>query len=512
MAAPLSSLRVLVVDCQSTGATPERGHLLEVAWAVASASAGLGGDDVRSSLVRLPAGAEIPPRVAALTGITGERLAAARDPASVWAELTADADDADDRWAVVHCARFEERFLKDLHARFGAGPFPLRLACTREIARRVMPELPRFGLRALAGHLGHALPEKRRAADHVRATVCIWQELCRLAAERGVRDAEGLAELLESPPPGRGEVERRFPLPAEKRAALPDRHGVYRFVDPGGRVLYVGKAASLRQRVATYFQPRGYRLDTTLEMLTQAFDVQYEVTATRLEAALLEVDEIKRLDPPYNTALRDRDNRRPSAAEMFQALLFAIHSPQSFLESETATPLTGLAYPDPPEVETLQAGVDLFREVFLHGRKATRSLLAALGSVLWWEVKPDPRRDGVHPRPETSAEEQDASRTFEWTPTRVARSLARAARHAAHLQRREIWQRLIRSGTVTWRRREGDAGDRVLSIEDGAVADRLRVLTTEIRRLAADDRLIEVRLANDVGLTPERVRGLLEWV
>jgi len=503
MASPLETREVLVVDCQSTGANPRRGHLLEIAWAVASAAAGITRGGVEESLVRLPDGATIPRRVSALTGITAERMADARDPTEVWSDLARAASTVEGTWTVAHFARFEEPFLRDLHARFDAGPFPLRCVCTRDLARHLLPQLPRLGLRALAGHLGYGLPEIRSAAVHVRATVVVWQELCRLLADVGVLDLDGLTKLLETPPPKRGVAERRFPLSLEQRRALPDRPGVYRFADPNGRVLYVGKAASIRQRVASYFRPRGYRLDSTLEMLTQAFDVRATETATRLEAALLELDEIRRLDPPYNTALRERGDQRVGAAEILDRLLAVIDWPESFLEAETDSASIGLTYPEPPDVETLRAGADLFRDVFLKGAKVTRSRLAALGSVLWWE------REKQEAEQNEQDEHEDEGELC-WTPARVARALARGARHAAHLQRREIWHRLLADSTVRWRGRQ--EGDRTVVIEGCAVPDRLRVLTTELRRLAADDRLIEVRLASGVALTPERFRALLAWV
>jgi DNA polymerase-3 subunit epsilon len=516
MAVALDSLRVCLLDCQSTGANPRSGHLLELAWAFATASGGdLAEDQVCSKLVSIPEDAAIPGRISAITGITEELLIDAPDPADVWAELEAAIADGSDEqpcWAVAHFARFEGPFLVDLHQRFGSGAFPLRLVCTRDLARRVVPELPRFGLRAIAGHLGHPLGEHRRSAGHVRATARIWREMCARLADQGVVDTDGLLQILAEPPPRRAEVVPVFPLSVERRKELPDRPGVYRFVDPSGRVLYVGKATSLRQRVATYFQPRGYRLATTLEMLTQAFEVRVTETATRVEAALLEVDEIKRLDPPYNTALRDRGNHRHSAAELLDALVSVAESPMWLVGNENVPPGIGLTYPEPPELETLRVGVGLFREVLLDGSDVTPERLAALGAVLWWEREEQERDEKAEAEPDEHDEQEDGEAPFAWTPERVARSLARGARLAAHLQRREIWQRLIGSSTITWRSREDKERDNMLTIEQGAVPDQLRVLTTELRRLVTDGRLVEIRLAPDVSVKPDRARALLEWI
>jgi hypothetical protein len=74
-------------------------------------------------------------------------------------------------------------------------------------------------------------------------------------------------------------------------------------LDRKGRVLYVGKATSLKDRVNSYFRQRRLAPDK-MELVTQVWDLDVTVTDSALEAALLETDEIKRLAPPYNHALQ----------------------------------------------------------------------------------------------------------------------------------------------------------------------------------------------------------------
>src|SRR5262249_55490980 len=105
-----------------------------------------------------------------------------------------------------------------------------------------------------------------------------------------------------SPPSSRTRRKRVFPLEAARRRSLPDTPGVYRFLRPNGDVLYVGKAVSVKKRVASHFTAAS--TERAFEMLSQAHDVQAVVPATALEAALLEVEEIRRFDPPYNVQLR----------------------------------------------------------------------------------------------------------------------------------------------------------------------------------------------------------------
>ena len=71
-----------------------------------------------------------------------------------------------------------------------------------------------------------------------------------------------------------------------------------------GDLLYIGKATSLKQRVNSYFRQKGSHAEHTLEMLSQAADLDVIRTGSALEAAMLESDEIKRHNPPYNVALQ----------------------------------------------------------------------------------------------------------------------------------------------------------------------------------------------------------------
>ena len=86
---------------------------------------------------------------------------------------------------------------------------------------------------------------------------------------------------------------------------IPLEPGVYRFLGEGGEVLYVGKAKVLRQRVSSYFRQSGTPHGRTGEMLTQARDIEWVVTASESEALFLEDNFIKEARPPYNLRLRD---------------------------------------------------------------------------------------------------------------------------------------------------------------------------------------------------------------
>jgi excinuclease ABC subunit C len=89
---------------------------------------------------------------------------------------------------------------------------------------------------------------------------------------------------------------------AEQRRGLPDTPGVYLFKDETGRALYVGKAKSIRKRVASHFSSR---TRTAEEFLVRVATIDFVATANEAEALLAEQNFIKRYRPPYNIRLRD---------------------------------------------------------------------------------------------------------------------------------------------------------------------------------------------------------------
>ena len=91
---------------------------------------------------------------------------------------------------------------------------------------------------------------------------------------------------------------------------LPSSPGVYLMKNAGGDVLYVGKASSLRQRVASYFQPSAHPYSMVKPMMRYVENVDYVVTANSVDALILENNLIKEHQPRYNVKLKD-DKRYP---------------------------------------------------------------------------------------------------------------------------------------------------------------------------------------------------------
>jgi DNA polymerase III subunit epsilon len=536
---------VLVVDCQATAAAP-RGHLLEIGWAQVR-------DRVthpHACLITLPDGEQIPPAVSRITGISEHMMRAAVDRQLAWRALSDQAARLTQQPAptVIHFARFEQPFLHTL----AAGVFPLDVVCTRDIARRLLPNLPRCSLRALAGYFGRAVGALRRSADHVDATAFVWQELVRLLETKGVSTWGALHDWLATPAEPTRSRRRAWPMPRDVRLSLPDAPGVYRMLRTSGDVLYVGKAASLRHRVNSYFRKQTGVAERTLEMLSQARGISFDVTPSALEAALVEPDEIKQHRPPYNVALTI-ENR----ALWFAPPNLTARSPHPsgecplgpFPSAGMLDDFGALAAVDrralgstrwSPDRVTFEAGYA--RLCAAHPEVSRQELgahdrLLRLGTRLWREGRRDRDVD------EDDANEMGRDVTV-WTAEFVQVSLEWLALRAALARRRAIWLTRLFDSSVVWRE-PGDSGTRCIVIENGEVVlstaadasapppippgyqrsvaarreaftvvsfDRLRVLTTELKRLIAAGAPVALRLGAWPPLDESRLASALWWV
>jgi excinuclease ABC subunit C len=94
-------------------------------------------------------------------------------------------------------------------------------------------------------------------------------------------------------------------MPRPKPEAIPDRPGVYLFRDRDGRVIYVGKAISLRKRTASYFQPMRNLHPRTAAMVDASASLEWVLVSGEVEALQLEYNLIKQHRPRYNVRYRD---------------------------------------------------------------------------------------------------------------------------------------------------------------------------------------------------------------
>ncbi|MCI1778453.1 MAG: excinuclease ABC subunit UvrC [Bacteroidales bacterium] len=92
---------------------------------------------------------------------------------------------------------------------------------------------------------------------------------------------------------------------ADKIKLLPDNPGVYRYLDSGGKVIYVGKAKNLRKRVSQYFTAPDRLTRKTRALVAHIADIEHTVVESEEDAFLLENNLIKQYQPRYNILLKD---------------------------------------------------------------------------------------------------------------------------------------------------------------------------------------------------------------
>jgi DNA polymerase III epsilon subunit-like protein len=276
---------------------PSSGQLIELAWCRARTVDSE--PQVESCLIALEEAASLPRKISELTGITEKEL---RSTGLSFGEALEKLEAGGLQTpSLIHYAQFERPFLEDLFSRQNKT-LSFEIFCTNQIAKMALPSLPSRNIRALAGYFGLRLGEVKRAEAHVRATFEIWKGLVEELNRIGVTSVSDLKVWLTQP----AEKATRYEYRIEKttRFSLPDRPGVYRMIAKNGEILYVGKATSLKSRVNSYFRGRKGRDPKKLEMLAQVWNIEVTECDSPLEAALLENDEIKRIDPPYNVSLK----------------------------------------------------------------------------------------------------------------------------------------------------------------------------------------------------------------
>lgn len=294
----ISKLPVFFLDLQTTGAKPDSAHILEMAYG-----------DINSPpisfLVEQPPEHEIPKRIQWITGVTNADMEKATPFPEVMKNLLnfiQSLGHEGNALCVIHFSQFEKPFLKAAFEAVGME-VPFSIIDTHDISKRLLPNLPTRGIKGLAGYFGYDAGELKRSASHVEATKAIWIKLAGMLEEKEITNLEELQNwLVETPKVSRTKYE--YPLPKEIRLKLPDCPGIYRMLNVQGEVLYVGKATSLKSRVNSYFRGQKNRDPRKLEMLTMTVDLRVTTCETPLESALLETDEIKRLNPRYNISLK----------------------------------------------------------------------------------------------------------------------------------------------------------------------------------------------------------------
>jgi DNA polymerase-3 subunit epsilon len=289
LARPLGEVPFVVVDLETTGGSPAGTGVTEI-----GAVRVQGGLLVDSFVTLVNPGGPIPPFVSHLTGITDAMVADAPPLAEALPRFVEFAGDA---VLVAHNAAFDVGHLNAAQKWLGGRPLDLPALCTLRLARRLLPGLRRRSLDSVAGALGIDCPGRHRALPDARIAaeiLCVFLERVR---ERGIERVDQLLDFQRSAVDGRPFIVH---VPRARLDEVPATPGVYHLLDADGRLLYVGKALRLRERLASYFTNARGHSARVLDLIRHTYDFRVTETGSELAAALLEARQILDLKPPYN--------------------------------------------------------------------------------------------------------------------------------------------------------------------------------------------------------------------
>jgi DNA polymerase-3 subunit epsilon len=192
----------------------------------------------------------VPYQITLLTGITREDVT----DAPIFEELAYEIlDFIGDSTLVAHNAPFDYSFLKAEFNFAGIDISHIQIICTLKIAKRILPGLKSKSLSALRKHYGLLHKNVHRALGDANVTAKIFLRMIeQLEEDFGIKTKEQLLKFQNIPSKSlRTTLIKKSLL--DDLSVIPDKPGVYFFIDKKGNVIYVGKAKSLRKRVRSYF-------------------------------------------------------------------------------------------------------------------------------------------------------------------------------------------------------------------------------------------------------------------
>ncbi len=275
-----------IVDIETTGNTFRGNRITEIAIFVHD-----GKQVVNEYTTLVNPECEIPFHITALTGIDNEMVASAPtfdQIASKVYEITKDAI------FVAHSVNFDFNVIKYEFELLGIS-FQRKKLCTVRLSRKLFAGLPSYSLGKLCGSLGIPLHDRHRARGDAAATVILFEWL------QQQKDAQKVFDSFIK------DNSRQATLPPllDKKVVnnLPERPGVYHFMDKNGETIYVGKAKNIKKRVLQHLYDK---TNKEMQMCREVADITFETSGSELVALLMESAAIKKQYPKYNSAQKRR--------------------------------------------------------------------------------------------------------------------------------------------------------------------------------------------------------------
>ena len=243
-------------------------------------------------------GTYIPDHITQLTGITEEDVS----DAPFFEDITDEVKQfIGDSVLSGHNLSFDHSFFSSEFLRCGLEPLYNEQVCTLKIARRIFPELKSKSLSSVTQFLNLRNPSSHRALADAEVTARILIKMIKkLKKESNIKTIDDLIGFQRKKTFGK-QIHIKESL-KEDVSILPNSPGIYYFINKFGKIIYVGKAKSLRDRIRSYFSPNAPR--KAKRIITQAKRLKIETTNSELTALLTEAETIKKLNPKHNYQLK----------------------------------------------------------------------------------------------------------------------------------------------------------------------------------------------------------------
>lgn len=293
----------VVVDTETTGGRANGDRVIEI-----GAAKVCGGRIIDRFQELINPQCAVPRRIARLTGIS---TAMVFDRPAACDVLPDFCDFLGDAVFVAHHATFDVRSLNAELGRMRRSRLSNETLCTMRLARRLLPGLRSKGLDSVCDFYGIRIKRRHRALEDADAAAeVLLRFLDQLDLEYDIRDVADVLNFQHRRYGALSRLSRQVRrLREEVLSAVPARPGVYYMKDGSGRVLYIGKARNLSSRVRTYFTAVEGHPHRIRNMVRSVREIEWEVTASELDALLLESRLIKEHQPPFNSASKEYVNR-----------------------------------------------------------------------------------------------------------------------------------------------------------------------------------------------------------
>ena len=230
---------------------------------------------------------DIQPFVVNLTGINNSML---RNAPKFYEVAKRIVEITEDCILVAHNAQFDYRILSTEFRRLGFE-FIRPSLCTVELAKDLIPNQESYSLGKLVRSLGIPVTDRHRASGDALATVKLFQMLLDKDTTKSI-----ILESIKLNP--KHQLEPRHLDIIEE---LPSITGVYYIHKANGDIIYIGKSKNIKQRINQHFTSTNQK---SKKIQAQVTAVTYDATGSELVALLKESEEIKRIKPIFNRALR----------------------------------------------------------------------------------------------------------------------------------------------------------------------------------------------------------------